>query len=190
MIRKAIPADVKEVAPLIMEAIGLEIAHSLTGANEHDEAVQRIGSFFVTPQNRLSYENVIVATEQERILGFALFYHGSQTQLLDRPFVEGWLQRTGQAPEIVKEARDDEFYLDSLAVHPDSRGKGVGTSLLKAFEKEAEVRGYDRVSLLVEEANMKARKLYELVGFHPDGSLMVAGHLYHHMVKKVSIAVS
>ncbi|HZG79469.1 MAG TPA: N-acetyltransferase [Brevibacillus sp.] len=189
MIRKALPADVKAVAPLIIEAIGLDIAHSLTGANEYDEAVQRIASYFVKSQNRLSYENVIVATDRERVVGFALFYHGSQTERLDRPFVEGWLQRTGQAPVIVKEARDDEFYLDSLAVHPDCRRMGVGKSLLYAFEKEAEARGHDRVALIVEEANAKARKLYESIGFRPDGSLMVAGHLYHHMVKRVPVLV-
>lgn len=189
MIRKALPADAKDVAPLIMEAIGLDIAHSLTGANEYDEAVQRIASYFVKSQNRLSYENVVVATNRERVVGFALFYHGSETERLDRPFVEGWLQRTGQAPVIVKEARDDEFYLDSLAVHPDSRRMGVGKSLLLAFEKEAEARGHDRVALLVEEENVKARRLYESVGFRPDGSLMVAGHLYHHMVKRVPVLV-
>jgi len=74
-------------------------------------------------------------------------------------------------------------------VQPDCRRMGVGKSLLYAFEKEAEARGHDRVALIVEEANAKARKLYESIGFRPDGSLMVAGHLYHHMVKRVPVLV-
>lgn len=189
MIRKALATDAAAVAPLILDAIGFEIAHDLTGASNMEEAIRQIGYFFAQKDNRLSYENAVVATNQQHVIGIALFYHGSQTERLDRPFIERWMERKGQAPTIVKEAQDDEFYLDSVAVHPDCRGKGVGATLLKAFEKEAEARGYERIALLVDEDNGKARKLYESFGYRPDATKLVSEHLYYHMVKTVPVLV-
>jgi ribosomal protein S18 acetylase RimI-like enzyme len=54
----------------------------------------------------------------------------------------------------------------SAAVLPDHRGRGIGTALLEALEREARARGIDRLSLSVERDN-PAVALYERVGFRP-----------------------
>ncbi|WP_421616809.1 GNAT family N-acetyltransferase [Brevibacillus sp. TJ4] len=189
MIRQAAATDAVHVAPLIFDAIGSGIAYSLTGAAEADEAISLISEAFAKKGNRLSFENAVVAVKQEIAVGFALFYHGSQTEKLDQPFVEQWVRRTGQVPVIVKEARDDEFYLDSLAVRYDCRGQGIGTSLLRAFEQAGEKRGYSRAALLVAEENAKARKLYVAMGYKPDGTLLVSGDPYVRMIKRLPVLV-
>ena len=63
-------------------------------------------------------------------VGLALFYHGSQTERLDRPFVDHVQRLTGEAPSFVKEAKDNEFYLDTVVV-----SRGVDPQL-KAGEYE------------------------------------------------------
>lgn len=188
MIRKAEPADAAFAAPLIYDAIG-DIAHTLTGATKADDVIQMMSQFFALKNNRLSYENAIIAMDKGEPVGLLICYHGSQTEVLDRPFVEHVKRLTGKAPVLVKEARDDEFYLDTVVVRSDCRGKGFGKVLLEAFEKEGERRGYDCVSLLVDEENSRARQLYERVGYRQDGELMLSGHMFSHMVKKLSVLV-
>lgn len=186
MIRKAKPTDAAFAAPLIYDAIG-DIAHTLTGATQAEEAIRLLEQFFALENNRLSYENAIIAMDEDVPVGVVLFYHGSQTEILDRPFIEHVKRTTGETIALVKEAKDDEFYLDSVAVSPDCRGKGIGKLLLDAFEQEAIHRGHDRIALLVDEENPRARKLYESRGYQQDGSIMVSGHMFSHMVKEIDV---
>ena len=52
----------------------------------------------------------------------------------------------------------------SLWVRQDSRGTGIGGCLLERLQQQAIDRGYDRLSLSVEDGN-NARKLYAANGF-------------------------
>ncbi len=52
-----------------------------------------------------------------------------------------------------------------LAVHPEQRGKGIGTALLQAALKELQKKELTDVELDVEVVKRGARKLYEKVGF-------------------------
>jgi GNAT superfamily N-acetyltransferase len=54
----------------------------------------------------------------------------------------------------------------SAAVLPSHRGRGIGTAVLRALEREARHRGIDRLSLSVERDN-PAVVLYERLGFRP-----------------------
>jgi GNAT superfamily N-acetyltransferase len=74
-------------------------------------------------------------------------------------------------------------------VRADQRGKGIGKRLLARFEEEAQARGHERTALLMDQENPKARKLYESIGYRSDGTLLVSGHLYDHMVKQVAVLI-
>jgi GNAT superfamily N-acetyltransferase len=54
----------------------------------------------------------------------------------------------------------------SAAVLPAHRGRGIGTALIRALEREARDRGIDRLSLSVEREN-RAAALYRRLGFQP-----------------------
>ncbi|MEX0608684.1 MAG: GNAT family N-acetyltransferase [Balneolaceae bacterium] len=56
------------------------------------------------------------------------------------------------------------FKIHDVAVHPDARGLGIGTKMLKKVEAEAQEMGCSRITLEVREDN-PAQKLYEKVGF-------------------------
>jgi ribosomal protein S18 acetylase RimI-like enzyme len=66
-------------------------------------------------------------------------------------------------------AEDNPFYIDdrspvvSIAVRDDTRGKGVGKTLLRTLVDEAAARGL-RLTLDVRETN-PAKRLYERLGF-------------------------
>lgn len=57
------------------------------------------------------------------------------------------------------------WYVNVLAVHPEMRGAGIGTALLKVAERKAARAGCKGLSLIVADANMGARRLYERCGY-------------------------
>jgi len=58
-----------------------------------------------------------------------------------------------------------ECYLAELYVVPQSRGRGLGRSLMEAAIKAARARGADHMDLGTSEDDVAARSLYESLGF-------------------------
>ena len=61
----------------------------------------------------------------------------------------------------------DEMLMDGLFVAPEARGAGVGSALIRAVLSEARRRGCTAVRLEVIDRNLRARALYERLGFVP-----------------------
>ncbi|BCP54329.1 N-acetyltransferase [Kaistia sp. 32K] len=57
-------------------------------------------------------------------------------------------------------------YLEDLFVSPDSRGGGVGRTLIEAVARDARERGCDRLHWLTHTDNATARRLYDQVAAH------------------------
>jgi ribosomal protein S18 acetylase RimI-like enzyme len=57
------------------------------------------------------------------------------------------------------------WYLNVLAVYPEFRGQGIGSALLRRAEEIARLADAPQISLIVEEANAGALKLYLRYGF-------------------------
>lgn len=182
--RPATPTDAIPVLELMYTAIG-DIAHTLTGTDNKEQSLLSLRAFFEQTGNRISYENVLVEERDDQVVGFVLSYHGSQIALLDAPLIQR-VQELGQdSQNIVPEARDDEYYLDSLAVDSSCQGQGIGTILIEAFEKRAQQLGHSKVMLIVDVNNPKAQKLYERLGYNEDGMIIVSGHDFYRMIKFV-----
>ncbi len=56
------------------------------------------------------------------------------------------------------------WYLDSLHICPEARGKGIGTALIKKVGEYALGNGYDKMSVCVVKGNEKAKQLYLKLG--------------------------
>ncbi|MFF3494288.1 GNAT family N-acetyltransferase [Streptomyces sp. NPDC002795] len=75
---------------------------------------------------------------------------------------------------VVVEARPDHLFLDSIAVHPDAHGQGVGRRLLTFVEEHARALGLPEVklytnALMWENQELYPRYGYELVERRTDG---------------------
>lgn len=186
IIRKATPQDSPAVMPLILAAIG-DIACSLAGTTHAPDVERILTSFYRQPANRLSYENVTALEAGGTVAAILIAYDGADADALDEPFRQHLIRSGNTEATIVCEAQPGEYYLDCLSVHPAYQGKGMGSQLLDIFESQAAQLGHRQIMLLVDEGNPSARKLYQKRGFTDDGMLLINGHRYHRMAKKVAI---
>jgi [ribosomal protein S18]-alanine N-acetyltransferase len=70
---------------------------------------------------------------------------------------------------LVARCLPDECDIENLVVAPGSRRKGIGSSLVRALLTRACGRGARALILEVRESNTAARRVYENIGFKPEG---------------------
>jgi GNAT superfamily N-acetyltransferase len=63
------------------------------------------------------------------------------------------------------------FWVHAVYVHPDGRGTGASTALMRAAMEGARERGATRVALCVNAENAHAKTLYERLGFRESGRI-------------------
>ncbi|NEW07930.1 GNAT family N-acetyltransferase [Paenibacillus sp. SYP-B3998] len=182
-LRPARKSDASEASVLMFDAIE-DIAYALTGAEKEEEILPGLALWFVQEGNRLSYQHMLVKEVDQHVVGFILCYHGSEAETIDRPIQER-LRQLKNDPSIVveKEADEDEYYIDSLAVSPGHAGKGIATDLIKAAEEQASRHGYRKIGLIVTIDNKRALDLYKRLGYTLNGEKVIHHSPYYHMVK-------
>ena len=60
---------------------------------------------------------------------------------------------------------DESYYICGMAVDEGQRGKGIGTALLDEAARTGRKKGFQKLSLIVFEQNVGARRLYERAGY-------------------------
>lgn len=183
-IRQATINDGPTIVPLIMEAIG-EIANRLTGEEKSSAVETALLQLFEREDNRHSYLNSYVSVDEENdeVLGVLVIYSGQDAIQMDKN-LSNWLeQKSAPTSRIDAEAYVDEFYIDTICVHPNARGKGIGSQLLIYAEEVARENQFTKLALNVELEKDKARKLYEKMGFVTTESWSIIDEPFHHMVK-------
>ncbi|MEU4036316.1 GNAT family N-acetyltransferase [Streptomyces collinus] len=66
---------------------------------------------------------------------------------------------------VVVEAFPDHLFLDSIAVRPDARGRGVGRLLLRFVDAHARALGLDEVRLYTNALMWENQKIYPRYGY-------------------------
>jgi ribosomal protein S18 acetylase RimI-like enzyme len=66
---------------------------------------------------------------------------------------------------LLRDVDNDRFLIDGLCVAPEARGRGVGTALIEAVAIRSASLGYRELRLDVIDTNLRARALYERLGF-------------------------
>lgn len=184
LVRQATMTDAKEIAPLIYEAIG-DIAKRLTGASEDKDIISGLEDLVRSEDNRHTYLNTYVAHENKKILGIIVLYDGKTGKDLDVRLMKKLQEKHGASYQIDEEAHAEEYYIDTICVAPEARGRGIGTMLLHFAEQQAKKLGYTKLSLNVETEKTKARSLYEREGFVMTEPWEIISEPFYHMVKEV-----
>ena len=60
-------------------------------------------------------------------------------------------------------------HLSMVAVHPDHWGRHLGAAVMARAQLEARHAGYTRAQLWTQKTNVRARRLYERLGWTPSG---------------------
>ncbi len=136
MIRPATAADVPVILELIRDLATYERAPDEVSATEKQLHEVLFGS--------KPAAEVLLALENERAVGFAVFFHNFST----------WLGKPG-------------LYLEDLFVRPEDRGKGYGRALLVRLAKIARERRCGRMEWAVLDWNEPAIKFYRKLGAKP-----------------------
>lgn len=66
---------------------------------------------------------------------------------------------------VVIEARADHLFLDSIAVHPDAHGRGVGRRLLRFVDARARALGLEEIRLYTNAMMWENQKIYPKYGY-------------------------
>lgn len=184
-LRLAEKKDSKRAAELIHLAI-TDIAEQLTGQTKSENIRETLAYFFREKNNRLSFQNTIVAEVLDEVVGIVISYPGENAPVLDEPILSR-LRKKSRKQDIYldKEAEPGDYYIDTISVSPKYQGYGIGTALIKAAEKAAQRNGYRRVSLNVAHDNPTAKILYTKLGYRVEKVIQINGHSYDYMVRVI-----
>jgi len=184
--RGAVKKDAKKAAELIHIAI-TDIAEQLTGQTKKENIRATLSQFFREENNRLSFQNMIVADIFDKVVGIIITYPGEDAPRFDEPILKRLRKkRRNENIFLDKEAEEDDFYVDTICVDDHFRGYGIGTMLLKEAEKVARQKGYSKVSLNVAQDNFTAKKLYQRNGYLKEKVIQINKHHYDYMVKTLN----
>jgi ribosomal protein S18 acetylase RimI-like enzyme len=104
-----------------------------------------------------SYKNCVVATVAEEVIGMLV------------AFLMKVEASTGAGDPVLapynRLEEDDSYYICGMSLFPQYRARGIGTKLLALAEEQAKAKELAKLSLIVFEQNVKAKRLYERQGY-------------------------
>ena len=139
------------------------------------ESENIIASAFMEPGHTLSYENVVFAEIDSKIVGMTSTFSEKQKRVFSeeplrssakRSVIRMKLVRVLFAPlwRILETIPEGDFYVQGIAIDPDHRGAGIGSFLMSDIENRAKASGSSRLSLDVSAKNEGAKRLYKRLG--------------------------
>ena len=184
-IQQARREQAASIAQLIMMAVTDECCRNFCGEGRGLDDFLRMMTLLVERNDsQYSYRNALVAVDDGRVVGLALSYDGARLHLLREAFVAMAKEHLGRDHSgMDDETQAGELYLDSFAVLPAYRHRGIGTRLLLATAEKARRMGIPQVGLLVDKGNPTAERLYLAAGFRYEGDSHWGGHPMKHLVR-------
>ncbi|MCI6118740.1 MAG: GNAT family N-acetyltransferase [Prevotella sp.] len=185
VIRQATANDAKRVAELIIMAMTEECCLHFCGEEHNINDFRNVLIRLVeSDESQYSYRNTLCAVDAyNNIIGVCTSYDGGKLHQLRKAFIKAAKEEWGKDhSNMPDETEPGELYLDSLAVDPAHRGKGIASLLIKASIDKARQMGLPATGLLVDDNNPRAEALYSRLGFRVVGTNNWGGHPMKHMV--------
>ena len=189
IIRQARKEEAAQIAQLFLLAWPVEEMAQSSGITA-EMLHESVTGFAAREDTIYSYTKTFVAEvagEGEgsgEIVGAMCGYDGADYQKLKQPIVD--ILGEDSAFAQLRETEAGEYYLDSVGVMPEHRGKGIASRLFDAHFKRAAAQGHKVAGLIVDVDKPKAEALYARLGFKHVGNKDFFGHEMKHMVRELT----
>ncbi len=189
IIRKATPADAAAIARNILAAMDFDAFAEPLPA-DLQPLLAGLTDICAREDTLYSWRNTLVAEDDGLVTGDALvagsltsYDGGKYLEMRDLTFAliresSGWTP-----PLMDDETRPGEWYLDSLAIHPAYRKRGISRILIERTLAAAAALGFPLASLIALASAPRLISLYASCGFRPDTHLNCFGHTYLRMIQ-------
>lgn len=188
MIRKAQKSDFPFVYPILKQIFDEMQMKSIEKLPE-DQFYDLMHQGFISEHYRYSYRRIWVETNSlNQPIGMIDMYSYDDQNIIDFALRKEYAKVGLPTNTVIfdeAEADPNEWYIDALATSPDHWGEGIGGRLLELSPKIANERGYQIISLNVDQENPRAQKLYEHKGFVTTNTMTIGDRKYDHMIKKI-----
>ena len=184
MIRRARKEEAAQIAELFMLAWPVEEILESNGLT-YEQLHESMTTIAAAEETIYSYENTIVAEVDGKVVGAMCAYDGADYQRLKQPIVDVLGADSGFAQ--LKETEAGEFYLDSVGVLSEYRGRGIASRLIDAQCKRATLQGHKVAGLIVDIDKPQAEALYARLGFVYLDDKDFFGHTMKHMIRQLDM---
>ena len=184
IIRQARKEEASQIAELFLMAWPVDEIIESNGLT-HEQLYESITLIAANEETIYSYENTLVAEIDGKVVGAMCAYDGADYQRLKQPIVDALGPDCGFAK--MKETEAGEFYLDSVGVLPEYRGRGIASRIIEAQCKRAAALGHGVTGLIVDVDKPQAEALYTRLGFVYLDDKDFFGHTMKHMVRQLDM---
>lgn len=189
-LRTATAEDSEFIAKMILVALHIEIKGNDKFLSHMKELVEDEGTLYHWSRCIIAVStNPVNSNRESSLIGLCLAYDGVDyhaRRLRSFSFVcsDGEPVANGNSTALLEQPDESgvgEWYVDSLAVIPEYRGKGIGRLLVADAVERGKAKGL-KPTILVDPDNTPAVKLYESVGFVYKEQMFVFGQIYNKMI--------
>ena len=195
-IERAQVSDAPAVIPLAFSALS-EYAHYLAGTQDDTVAMKHMEyAFKHNVPNELHHGNFfVVRNDKGDIVSSISGYEGRLSpqfsdaiRTIYEEFCPGCIKKreTTGDPPLERDSEDNEFYIDTIAIHPDYRGMGLIELMLNHMKEQALSKNLYKLSLIAANYKTNLIKYYEKLGFKSTDERFMGAATYHHFVKEIS----
>ena len=174
-IRKATAADARFIAENVLRALHID---------ETDERhIEHLAGISRREDTLYSWRNATIALYDGVPAGLMVAYDGARYRSMrDITFPMIRMYVGDDYRNMDDEACAGEYYLDSLAVLPEYRNKGIASALIQEMFSQRDEAGIPLATIAVDPDNDTAYRLYTRNGFRPDGHITVFNTTYDRLV--------
>ena len=131
-----------------------------------------------------SWRHATLALCGEKPVGCLISYEGgryAEMRIRTWNLIWGSKETSESFDEVALEAFPGEYYLDSMAILPEYRGKGIGHRLMLEAVEQGMRAGCGCCTLIVSTDKPRLQAYYQSIGFAECGSMALCGHKYNRM---------
>lgn len=174
-LRQATAADSRFIAENVLRALHIE--------ETEEQHISHLAAISSREDTLYSWRNATIALCDGVPAGLMVAYDGARyRRMRDVTFPMIRMYVGEDYYQMDDEAAPGEYYLDSLAVIPQCRRRGIASALIQEMFRQRDEAGIPLATIAVDPENYTAYRLYLRSGFRPEGHINVFGTNYDRLV--------